>query len=139
MDFKKRFMRSLLFILAITCSGLSFAQGNLQFNQVISISTSIQCTGANCNVSSINYTVPTGKVWKLESSYALNTTTSGQTTLSYRLNGLSVRNLFGGASSHPDWYKAGDVISLYLTHTDGASTIGSANYRFSIIEFNIVP
>ena len=48
-------MKSFFFLIALTFTSIAFSQGNLQFNQVKLIGDSPQ-------------TVPTGKVWKIESA-----------------------------------------------------------------------
>ena len=44
---------------------LSFSQNNLQFSRIVTESGNISC-GSFCSSSSVTYTVPQGKVWKIE-------------------------------------------------------------------------
>ena len=53
----------ILFVLLFT--QLSFSQNNLQFSRVVTESGNISC-GSGCSSSSVTYTVPQGKVWKME-------------------------------------------------------------------------
>jgi hypothetical protein len=115
-----------LFFLATT----SFAQGNLQFNQVIS-GTGILAT----NGVSANQTVPTGKVWKIESISGWN---DGGSRLGLTVNTISVP--VSGNVPFPVWLKAGDVLRFtLLTNPASGSALGPMNYIYSIIEFNIIP
>jgi hypothetical protein len=124
-----------LFLLGLTT--LLFSQGNLQFNQVISVSNTAQ-------------TVPSGKVWKVETYMQSRTVLTEFFEFPacnfpdrqhpflingkpyYHVNGspghgssgimMAVSNFF------PLWLKAGDVVQ----------TTCQDNF-LSIIEFNIVP
>ncbi len=115
----------------------SFSQGNLQFNQVIRVNTTAQ-------------TVPSGKVWKVETYMQSNTYISEYIEYPncnfpdrqhpflinskpyYQINGspghgssgimMAVGNLF------PLWLKAGEIVQ----------TTCPDNF-LSIIEYNIVP
>jgi hypothetical protein len=98
---------SFLFFLAI-----SNAQGNLQFNQVLTYGGTL-CASCNQPIG----TVPAGKVWKVESK-------GGSTVPT--VNGNPVTS-----NSYPFWLKAGDVIGHYTGSAQG--------WFISIIEFNIVP
>jgi len=118
---------SLVVTLLFTTSLSSFAQGNLQFNQVISASFNL---GSNANSTTL--TVPVGKVWKIE-SMGCNTSTPGY--VKYVLNGVSyslLTNLSKDAG-HTIWLKSGDT---FYMQTTVAGTIG---VYYSILEFNIVP
>jgi hypothetical protein len=124
-------MKNLL-LLIITCalSSSLFAQGNLQFNQVIS-GTGILAT----NGVSANQTVPTGKVWKIESISGWN---DGGSRLGLTVNTISVP--VSGNVLFPVWLKAGDVLRFTLLTNPGTGYAnGPMNYIYSIIEFNIIP
>ncbi len=115
---------SLVVTLLFTTSLSSFAQGNLQFNQVKSESVSI---AANATTS---ITVPAGKIWKIESirqGY-------GSSTIYSLINGVQFSLAgYGYTSNGVIWLKAGDVFALKNTNT-------SIEYAYySILEFNIVP
>ena len=130
---RKVFFLFTFFILQFDC----FAQGNLQFNQVIRVNNTAQ-------------TVPSGKVWKVETYMQSNTHISEWVEYPncnfpdrqhpflinskpyYQINGspghgssgimMAVGNLF------PLWLKSGEVVQT--TRPD--------NF-LSIIEYNIVP
>ena len=114
-----------------------FAQGNLQFNQVLTYNGAI---GTYLGLSSLSatYTVPTGKVWKIE------TKSITSSSLTFLINGRTFRDVevrysgFGSGTmvfysiSNPIWLKAGDYINFN-------STAYVDDYFISIIEYNIVP
>jgi hypothetical protein len=125
----------LLFFGCFSCL-FSFAQGNLQFNQVLTISSTDQ-------------TVPAGKVWKLESyqQQSVGISTSSPITscgdLSrvrpYYIDGLAYNDIKGTGSglsnvlyipqnTFPIWLKAGQ--------TCRTTCVGDF---LSVLEFNIVP
>lgn len=114
----------------------AWAQGNLQFNQVIMVGTQQQ-------------TVPSGKVWKVNSFLQTVTTYSGNNNSTscsstswhspfimngdryYAFSGLTTGSgtLFMGVGNHfPFWAPAGTTFQ----------TVCSGDV-LSIIEFNIVP
>jgi hypothetical protein len=117
-------MKKIVIIALFFVASTSFAQGNLQFNQVI--------TGAGqllFNQSSSVYTVPTGKAAKIE---AINSNGSGNSNLSAVFNTFEIPIL---DSKFPIWLKAGDTFKVKGTNNDGFSY----RYVYSIIEFNIIP
>jgi len=117
----KRALVLTLFLLSITTF---FAQGNLQFNQVI---TSAFASG---NVTPV--TVPAGKVWKLENCM-LNSTGNSYTYMLYNGVYYNLRQQLSSSqvANFPFWLSAGSTITF------GAG--GASGGVISIIEFNIVP
>ncbi len=105
------------------------AQGNLQFNQVLLLS-------ATSN-NSAQWTVPVGKVWKIEAlgAHSPYTYVYLNNQIAFEHNG-TVSSTSGGyyrhSASSPVWLPEGTI----LGHNSGNS---SAYRWFSIIEFNIVP
>ena len=126
-------MKNILLILAIAISSASFAQGNLQFNQV-KLVTTVE-------------TVPAGKVWKVESvtfTDIPNVSTIGNVwniTSSILINGASrqVRTIRGrdkGSTATTDYWEQ----SFPLWLPAGTSlAINGGVYEISVIEFNVVP
>jgi hypothetical protein len=120
----------LLLLLALTL-GVN-AQGNLQFNQVLTYTAS--------SPQSTLYTVPSGKVAKITKAIEFFDTTNY--FLVFTING--VRTTEGSYQNQGDlktrtskdgmWLKSGDVIGV----DDG--TIGSQGEKIflSIIEYNII-
>jgi hypothetical protein len=108
-----------------------WGQGNLQFNQLLNLE--VTC----CNPTS--YTVPTGKVWKIESAVSANqyypvriTNMNGRS-----LNGHICKDANGSYGVFPIvlpfWVAPNTVIQF-----NTGSNNGEKGY-VSIIEFNIIP
>lgn len=121
-------------ILLFSCLlfSLSFnAQGNLQFNQVLHLE--ITC----CTAST--FTVPVGKVWKIEGSMAYNnnsptriTAINGNPMEAY-LTGYTYLNYGILPIPLPYWLPANTQVSF-----NTGSGVGQKGY-VSIIEFNVIP
>ena len=124
-------MKNLLLFSCLLFS-LSFkAQGNLQFNQVLNLE--ITC----CTASA--FTVPVGKVWKIEGSMAYSnnyptriTAINGNPMEAY-LTGYTYLNYGILPITLPYWLPANTQVSF-----NTGNTIGYKGY-VSIIEFNIIP
>ena len=108
------------------CAQKNFAQGNLQFNQVIVVDLAINGT------STIN--VPAGKVWKIEAAGNGSGNSSG---IVLRNSSVVAIAIFGtsataATSNLPFWLSSGFT---------GSFLNGNGAYRgaLSIIEFNVVP
>lgn len=104
----------------------AFAQGNLQFNQVINYTL--------VGSTPLSFTVPAGKVWKIEAVSGENTNTP-IVWLRTPAN-QPVATFFVSSGNHspvPYWLSSGYTGNFYLTNSSG--------YRgsVSIIEFNVVP
>jgi hypothetical protein len=133
-------MKNILLILAISFSSASFAQGNLQFNQVVNGSVDANIIDYN---ESGSITVPAGKVWKIEAvSY-------------FAYPGMTFQQSMGGNSAQA-WIGNQQVVStnsnlpvqVPIWLSEGTYTVklkaayGSATpvrLSWSVIEFNIVP
>ena len=115
-------MKKLLFIAICFVSLNLSAQGNLQFNQVITYSE-YDSGGGNFPAVTIG-TVPTGKVWKIE--YYM----SSACGIGWNLNNAGN---FCGTAAGPIWLKEGDILKGRAGNSLGGSRI------LSIIEFNVVP
>lgn len=109
----------------------SIAQGNLQFNQVLHLE--ITC----CTASA--FSVPVGKVWKIEGSMAYNnsyptriTAINGNPMEAY-LTGYTYLNYGILPITLPYWLPANTQVSF-----NTGNTIGYKGY-VSIIEFNVIP
>jgi hypothetical protein len=124
MDFKKTLLIACLFV------GLNtFAQNRLEFNQVITIDSTISITTTFYNttqsVHSNIYIVPAGKVWKIEYIVPFN--------YAFLINN---RSLFNGyyKDNGTLWLKEGDEVKFKYS----TSSTGSLTFFLSAIEFNIV-
>jgi len=127
-------MKNLLFFTFLLIS-LSFtAQGNLQFNQVVTL------TGTTIIDPFTLATVPAGKVWKIEHSSAARA--GSPAIVNYVCNNFSSPNSLPQSNwgsykmqvNGPIWLKAGDSIKFSYS-----SNSYPTDYFFSIIEFNVVP
>jgi hypothetical protein len=115
-------MKKILTIIALTLiiQTASKAQGNLQFNQVLSYTGNVYNYG-NYSASPV-WTVPSGKVWKIES----------YTRDFLMINNISING--NTITGNNIWLKSGDILQCNPT-----SYSTGYNYLFSIIEFNIIP
>ena len=107
----------LVFCFLFSALGLK-AQGNLQFNQVLSL---------DANSAGNPVTVPSGKVWKIE-SVAFS---SNNAYFQIRWGGVNyfVLNNSTPYANLPYWLPSNESISL----------VANVNAKVSIIEFNVVP
>ena len=129
-------MRNVLFVFAFTVVGLFHAQGNLQFNQIVTVGTT-------------SLTVPAGKVWKVESYSESEVTfnsnySSGCVNTNYH-RPLVINNnnyyFFGNmatASSGANYVTTGNKLPIWLKPGDQIRTVCSSDFA-SVIDFNIVP
>jgi hypothetical protein len=116
-------MKILILSLFLLPFSLLFSQGNLQFNQVLNI----EFTGT----STTSYTVPAGKIWKLENC-AL-TSINNYACMLYNGSTYYLRQHNTSSSSwdnFPFWFGSGKTVTF------GA---GCSPGMISIIEFNVVP
>lgn len=129
-------MRIPLFLAILFGVGLLRAQGNLQFNQIVTVNTT-------------SLTVPAGKVWKVESylqsqvAYDVNYS-AGCINANYH-RPLVINNnnyyFFGNmatANSGANYVTTGNSLPVWLKAGDQIRTVCSSDFA-SVIEFNIVP
>lgn len=133
-------------LLVLLGEGL-FAQGSLQFNQVIHLEIeTIIPNGANPNDYPIdtNIVIPANKVWKIESIAA------GEEVVGFPkprvLSGaplvfLNKSLLYGNTSAAklPFWLPAGTHNFYFFWGGSNPNVDTRCNWRLSIIEFNIIP
>ena len=129
-------MKHLFTFLLLAISATSFAQGNLQFNQVLNFnySTTIGPVGGIVVVETL--TVPEDKVWKITSASGHHT--GYQQGVAFRIDNHTLFIDDGCYSQNiPYWLSEGDHdVSFKTTSTFlNTSCIGS----LSIIEFNVIP
>jgi hypothetical protein len=117
-------MRIFILSFFLLSSSFLFSQGNLQFNQVLNI----EFTGA----STTSYTVPAGKIWKLENC-AL-TSINNYACMLYNGSTYYLRQHNTSSSSwdnFPFWFGSGKTVIF------GGG--GCSSGMISILEFNVVP
>ena len=116
-------MKYIYTFLFVAMSAISFAQGNLQFNQVL---TFVGNT-AETNI----YTVPTGKVAKITKAIQKYSGTSSY-NLEFTFNGAT--NPIGNNDMSGMWLRENDFLG---------SIVGSSPYDnkwiLSVIEYNVIP
>ena len=138
MTFKRYTVRKFAIFAIVSLCSLVFAphsnaQGNLQFNQVLTYTQShgLSSCGSNvCSWTGPTYTVPTNKVWKIEYF-----SQGGQYPASLLVNSSFDVNSVNGS---PIWLKSGDQVQLRRVCTT-ANCLSGGSYLLSIIEFNIIP
>ena len=125
-------MKHLFTFLLVAISATSFAQGNLQFNQVINVSG----VSAGSNIMT-TVTVPTGKVWKITSSSWMSAN-GGLVSNWLCLGPHSINGNQSGVdpAKLPIWLEPGSYEVKWCNPTD--NFIGQ-RYAISGVEFNVVP
>ncbi len=124
--FRKAVLLSLFFLFSLKSS----AQGNLQFNQVRTYGGTI--TAGYCwTEQGTVYTVPNGKVWKIENFSSINNDGSFR----LMINGVVYDDLVNS----PIWLKETDTFAFVVSCNNGIGQSTTRNWFCSIIEFNIIP
>ncbi len=127
-------MKTLFIIICLFASLGVSAQGNLQFNQVI-------------KVSSATMTVPVGKVWKIESYQQSNVSGTSNSTSGcdlarvrpYIIDSQIYHNIKNIASGNAGYvYTAENRMPIWLAAGQTAATSCPSDF-LSVIEFNVVP
>ena len=143
----KKLFQLIAFLLLIQT--VSKAQGDLQFNQVLTYQGNVAYNvGPNSNAygEGSQWTVPSNKVWKIE-----NKSRTPNGLLRFSINGYLQSDLYERSAypyynsvavdNSPIWLKANDVIKFIVSGSSGNGWgfTGSESYFISIIEYNIVP
>jgi hypothetical protein len=119
--------------LALALSINAIAQTGLVFSQCLTfgaIGPWVQYSPPSDAYRSPQFTVPEGKIWKIE--YAGHTN-SASGSYFLEINNVKIQQLAPGYGTFPIWAKSGDVLNLWGTNTPNNSTL---TYFFSILEFN---
>ena len=133
-------MKKILTIAILLFSVASYAQGNLQFNQVLTYTGSLN----NTQQISSTYTVPVGKIWKIKYVSKLPYRIATQATYGeyYQGFGLIVNNIWTYGENYKELYlKAGDTLKIgyYNQQYQTTSFAGiTLDFVISLVEFNIV-
>jgi hypothetical protein len=131
-------MKKLILITICFISLQLYAQGNLQFNQVLTLSYTGSIPAQSTN-SLGTLTVPAGKVWKIESGSRVAITGNffgNVTTARFMLDDFTVIGHKDDPVSYPIWLNEG-TYNIYVSHSTGNTV--SYKWGLSIIEFNVVP
>jgi hypothetical protein len=121
--------RSLLIFMLFLQPLFCFSQ--MEFAKVVSITGDIQLLN---NTPGIVYSVPSGKVWKIESVYS-----SSSIYLGFKVNGIlntTVSSNYGSKIHCPIWLKEGDNIQPF-SFGGGKNGSGMGHYLISIIEITV--
>ena len=127
-----------LLLLSVLCSLAVYSQTNLQFSQVITYNGHLANANNAGGDSTVAWTVPQGKVWKIESasaafayaSYPVFLTVNGAKVFDiYVYNSTSSRNVY-----FPIWLKAGDTVRIVEYYPSNSYY---TDYFISILEFNV--
>ena len=125
-------MKHLLTFLLVSISATSFAQGNLQFNQVLNFDYVLLSNGGANGQLAGTLSVPTNKVWKITSASAADELNDGNRLIRVNNHVLYERRTNGNLSMNtPYWLSTGN----HTVEIFGTAKIGS----LSIIEFNVIP
>lgn len=109
------------------------AQSNLQLNQVLTYNGVCGQT-ITSGLSSPTWTVPNGKVWKVEARTPDYLKINGRFyTGGYYTSGNG--NLNGPSIALPIWLKSGDVLQYQIGNNFSPSS--TFDYFISILEFNL--
>jgi len=129
--------KSILFTFLIL-STLANAQGNLQFNRALMETYTGSTWNSSTNTQPIVATivVPTGKVWKIETTSFIHQEVWGFTH-SNNIRAFIGNFIFENLNNKITWLPAGSYSLRFYDSTGGSA----ATYIFSVsgIEFNIVP
>jgi hypothetical protein len=122
----------------------AFAQGNLQFNRVVIVETDFAVPNTNFYHSSdLSFTVPVGKVWKIESAHGTYQN-DNSTNLSYSsfvhvmIDKKFIHYYNSGSYTYlPMWLPEG-TYTLKVVMSSGGSVGHQIYGGFTGIEFNVV-
>ena len=131
-------MKKLFLFTFLILSTLASAQGNLQFNRALMETYTGSTWNSSTNTQPIVATivVPTGKVWKIETTSFIHQEVWGFTH-SNNIRAFIGNFIFENLNNKITWLPAGSYSLRFYDSVGGAA----ATYIFSVsgIEFNIVP
>jgi hypothetical protein len=127
----------LLLLLALILLTQSTFAAKLVFNQIINNAGNLAVPSNTTNppASATIFTVPAGKVWKVNLSYYCLQSW-------YILSGnTQVIKVNGNIAPTYSWLNGGDVVTLEATNItgNGQGLTYTLFYSYTIIEFNVVP
>lgn len=119
-------------VLLLSISIYSYSQANLQFNNVLTQFGNLS-GGYGQTATSPTYTVPVGKIWKLEKYTREKLFVNGIRIKDIYLNNTNTGNYGAVIDNSPLWLKEGD--SFYIT-VGGPPYSWTEDWYFSLLEFN---
>jgi hypothetical protein len=134
-------MKHLFTFLLVAISATSFAQGNLQFNQVINneFSAANTISAQWHNVGTIS--VPSNKVWKITSGSSFGTNNNGdQYSLlgGIRINNHIIYHQASPSQNTPFWLESG-THTVYLFGSSNQTIYQYQKGSINAVEFNVIP
>jgi hypothetical protein len=135
---------TLLTFILISINSVFSQNNNLQFNRAIFDSVSITDPVTTYPKTFVgNLIVPTGKVWKIESSFnarkCTNLTNPGYFQVGYSPENWINNFSLTGATIYPIWLPAGTYKVFTMDQTPGPPSTCLFSTIISGIEFNLVP
>jgi hypothetical protein len=127
---KKNQIKLLALLFFISFNALS--QSNLQFNNVLTQFGTLS-GGYGQTAVSPTYTVPVGKIWKIEKYTREKLFVNGIRIKDIYLNNTNTGNYGAVIDNSPLWLKEGD--SFYIT-VGGPPYSWTEDWYFSLLEFN---
>lgn len=122
------FMKTKFLLLLMVIPFFGYAQGNLQFNQVLTFS--------GTSGSPVVYTVPEGKVAKITKATRLENSFQGiWNKITYIYSGVQLDQT---AELEGTWMRANDYIGVSNFTVNLTNDYGFPGYMLSIIEYNII-
>lgn len=128
-------MKKNFLILCILLANAVCSQNNLQFSKVISESFTLPTAGYGAGIQySTLRTVPTGKVWKIESMGS-----GSEQGCGFEINGnrfpFYTNQPYSILKQNPIWLSAGTTLRFF---NNDQNSYEARSFYFSIIEFNVV-
>ena len=138
MAFKNQMMKIIILSFFSFLGSMIHGQGNLQFNRALMETYTGSTWNSSNNTQPIVATivVPTGKVWKIETTSFIHQEVWGFTH-SNNIRAFIGNFIFENLNNKITWLPAGSYNLRFYDSTGGSA----ATYIFSVsgIEFNIVP
>ncbi len=134
-------MKTIVYLIIFIFSSIGFSQGNLQFNQVVTEMKTTNFSGVGGAVLSTTFTVPTGKVWKVEGLYQNVANNIGALSgpSSYIVNNLNPNHLLKTYTDNNIlWLPSGNYQIRYYWGCGSTNCSGTVYNTINSIEFNVV-
>jgi len=142
-------MKYIYTFLFVAISATCFAQGNLQFNQVLNFDYAATISNNPYEIGSVIVdilTVPVGKVWKITTASCKDIDDRRNTSIAinnhflYEVRGSSQWGVV--SNNTPYWLSSGTINEVEIFndyYTSSANNTINAVGAISVIEFNIIP
>jgi hypothetical protein len=133
-------MKNVIFILFfLFISQKGFCQGNLQFNRVFTLSSNPTLIPANTKANVLTFTVPQGKIWKVEGVSLIDDDDFISANFGISINNFNlkmVNSALAVIENLPYWVEPGThSVFVSFANSGGFNVVASLN----VIEYNIIP